>query len=111
MPPAAGPQPEDREQNRQADHLGGDRRTSGPSLDDLAFLVAASGLHLDKSSEVYEILEKLKQVDFLSFEWQDKPLENSQLAKVQAAPDRESKAYAAPFEIIIPLKTPFSLKK
>lgn len=73
--------------------------------------VSIKGLHLNASSEVLAIFGKLKTVPMLSFEWNGKALPDSQLVKEnQAAPNVENNEYAAPFELVIPLKEPISLK-
>ena len=73
--------------------------------------VSIKGLHLDNDGEVFAILKKLRGSEMLSFDWKKKPLEESQLVKEnQAAPNAETNDFAAPFELIIPLKTPFTLK-
>lgn len=73
--------------------------------------VSIRGLHLNASSEVLAIFQKLKSVPMLTFEWNGQSLPDSQLVKEnQAAPNIENNEYAAPFELVIPLKEPISLK-
>jgi type IV pilus assembly protein PilM len=73
--------------------------------------VSIKGLHLDKSSEVLDILKRLKKSEVLSFEVDGKPIPDSQLIKLNmAAPNSETNDYAAPFELVIPLKKPINLK-
>lgn len=73
--------------------------------------VSIKGLHLNSSSEVLEILQDLKGSAMLTFEWQGKALPDSMLVREnQAAPNTEDNEYAAPFQFVIPLSNPFSLK-
>ena len=81
-----------------------------PLMDDVTYVdsVILRGLHLDKQTEVLDILEKLKSSEIFRFTDSKKnPIADLQLAQVTASPEKEKNDYAAPFEMLIPLKEPF----
>lgn len=76
---------------------------------ELADSILVRGLHLNKQNEVIMLLKKLRTSDVLAFEWQDKPIPDSQIIrKNEAAPVDNN--FAASFELLIPLKQPIALK-
>lgn len=77
---------------------------------EMADSVSIKGLHLNKSTEVLDILKRLKSSKVLTFKWDDKPIPDSQIIKLnQATPSEENNDYAAPFELVIPLAKPIKL--
>ncbi|MFW2385667.1 MAG: Amuc_1101 family PilM-like pilus complex protein [Akkermansiaceae bacterium] len=67
------------------------------------------GFWRSELKDVYTLIGKLKDSKHLSFEFNGKPLTDDQIVKtIESAPEGDNKA--APFELIIPLKTPISLK-
>ena len=73
--------------------------------------VIIRGLHLNKQTEVLDILEKFKGSEIFKFvDAKGKPIPDNQLARIKATPEQETNDYAAPFEMLIPLKTPFQHK-
>lgn len=82
-------------------------------MDDETFVDSLSikGMHLDKQAEVYALFAKLKQSEFFSFvDSKKKPIPDPRLIKVTAAVDDTTNDYAAPFEFLVPLATPFKHK-
>lgn len=78
---------------------------------DTADSVLIKGLHLDKQSEVIDIVARLRGSELLSFEWEGENIPDSRIIKdIMAAPNEETNDYAAPFELLIPLKKPIQLK-
>lgn len=87
--------------------------TKSPLMEDRGYVdsVLITGLHLDKQTEVLELFAKLKSSEILSFvDKKGKPIPDSRLIKVTAAPNKDENDYAAPFELLVPLKTPFKHK-
>jgi type IV pilus assembly protein PilM len=75
----------------------------------VADCIALRGFWRKDSKDVYSLLERLKSSEKLDFTYNGKPLTDAQIVKtIEAAP--EDGNYAAPFELIIPLKQPISLK-
>ena len=74
--------------------------------------VSIKGLHLNKQAEVLDILEKLKGSGVLKFvDAKGNPIPDNQLlVSIKAAPEKETNDYAAPFEMLVPLKKPFQHK-
>jgi type IV pilus assembly protein PilM len=73
--------------------------------------VIIRGLHLNKQTEVLDILEKFKGSEVFKFvDAKDKPIPDNQIAQIKATPEQENNDYAAPFEMLIPLKQPFQHK-
>ena len=77
--------------------------------------ISITGLHLDTQTEVLDLFAKLKNSEFLSFvnsksKPKPKPIPDSRLIKVTAAPNADTNDYAAPFELLVPLKAPFKHK-
>ena len=78
---------------------------------DVADSVRIKGLHLDKQTEVIDIVVRLRGSQFLSFEWEGEKIPDSRIiTDIMAAPSAENNDYAAPFELLIPLKNPIQLK-
>ncbi|MFT6179692.1 MAG: hypothetical protein ACJA1W_002041, partial [Akkermansiaceae bacterium] len=77
---------------------------------EMADCISIKGLHLNKSTEVLDILKRLKSSEVLTFKWDDKTILDSQIIKLnQATPSDENNDYAAPFELVIPLAKPLKL--
>jgi len=77
--------------------------------------ISITGLHLDTQTEVLDLFAKLKKSEILSFEDvskkpKPKAIPDSRLIRVTASPESETSDYAAPFELLVPLKVPFQHK-
>jgi type IV pilus assembly protein PilM len=77
--------------------------------------ISITGLHLDTQTEVLDLFAKLKKSEVLSFEDRSKKpkpkaIPDSRLIRVTASPESETSDYAAPFELLVPLKVPFQHK-
>ena len=71
--------------------------------------VIIRGLHLDKENEVSNLVKSLRLSPALTFEFGGKQIPDSQVIKTnQASP--EDGFYAAPFELLIPLSKPITIK-
>ena len=71
--------------------------------------VIIRGLHLDKENEVSNLVKSLRLSPALTFEFGGKQIPDSQVIKTnQAFP--EDGFYAAPFELLIPLSKPITIK-
>lgn len=71
--------------------------------------VIIRGLHLDKINEVSNLVKTLRLSPALTFEFGGKQIPDSQVIKTnQASP--EDGFYAAPFELLIPLSKPITIK-
>ena len=81
-------------------------RKNGEDIDS----VSIKGLHLSARNDVLAILQKLKSLEMLSFEWKGEELPPSLIAKIKAAPNTDTGDYAAPFELVIPLTTPIPVQ-
>lgn len=80
-----------------------------PKENSTADAVALRGYWRTSGKDVYTLIAKLRESEYLSFEQNGKTLTDAQIVKtLESAP--EDGNYAAPFELIIPLKTPISLK-
>ena len=67
------------------------------------------GRHLDKANEVVNLLKTLRRAPSLEFEINGETIPDSEIIKLnQTAP--EEGFYAAPFELLVPLKKPIYLK-
>lgn len=76
---------------------------------EVADSVIIRGRHLDKANEVVNLLKTLRQSSSLEFEINGEVIPDSEIIKLnQTAP--EQGFYAAPFELLIPLKNPIYLK-
>lgn len=82
---------------------GGEEKTTADS-------VIIRGLHLDQKPEVLKILKNLRNSEVLTFDWDEKKITDDQVIQFINAPDSDNGDYAAPFEFVIPLKTPIQLK-
>ncbi len=67
------------------------------------------GFHLDDQTGVVNIVEKLRTSDYFDFEWGGTPMATTAIIK-QNVNKPVDKAYAAPFELLIPLKKPIKLQ-
>jgi len=80
-----------------------------PKENDVADCVVIRGFCRSDRKDVLALVTKLRNSEFLDFTWEGSELSEVQIVKtLEAAP--EDGKYAAPFEIIVPLKTPISLK-
>ncbi|MEJ6641975.1 MAG: type IV pilus assembly protein PilM [Akkermansiaceae bacterium] len=71
--------------------------------------VTIRGYHLDKENEVSNLVKTLRLSPALTFTFGDKEIPDSQIIKTnQASP--EDGFYAAPFEFLIPLSKPITIK-
>ncbi|MDB4373819.1 type IV pilus assembly protein PilM [bacterium] len=71
--------------------------------------VVIRGFCRSNRNDVLALVANLRKSEYLDFTWDGKELSEGQIVKtIEAAP--EDGNYAAPFEIIVPLKTPISLK-
>jgi len=71
--------------------------------------VIIRGFHLDKTTEVNNLVKTLRLSPALAFEFDGKQIPDSQIIKTnQASP--EDGFYAAPFELLVPLSTPITIK-
>ena len=79
--------------------------------------VLIKGLYRKDQQDVYALLKKLRKSGHLKFTWtgggrrpKEINLTDDQIMKIEAAIDDGEGKYAAPFEMLIPLKTPISVK-
>jgi Tfp pilus assembly protein PilN len=79
--------------------------------------VLIKGLYRKDQQDVYALLKELRNSEHLKFTWtgggrrpKETNLTDDQIMKIEAAIDDGEGKYAAPFEMLIPLKTPISVK-
>ena len=71
--------------------------------------VVIRGFWRKDRNDVLALVKNLRSSEFLDFNWDGKELTEGQIVKtIEAAPEEGN--YAAPFEIIVPLENPISLK-
>ncbi|MGJ8697161.1 MAG: Amuc_1101 family PilM-like pilus complex protein [Verrucomicrobiaceae bacterium] len=80
-----------------------------PKEHETADSVVLRGFWRKSEQDVFALIAKLRNSEHLSFNWNGEELKDAQIVKIlEAAP--EDGNYAAPFELVIPLKQPISLK-
>ncbi len=80
-----------------------------PKENNMADCIVIRGFCRSNRNGVLALVANLRKSDLLNFTWDKKELSEGQIVKtIEAAPAEGN--YAAPFEIIVPLKTPISLK-
>ena len=79
--------------------------------------VLIKGLYRKDQQDVYALLKELRNSGHLKFTWtgggrrpKEIDLTDDQIMRIEAAIDDGEGKYAAPFEMLIPLKTPISVK-
>ncbi|YCM43531.1 type IV pilus assembly protein PilM [Verrucomicrobiaceae bacterium 227] len=76
---------------------------------EMADSVIIRGFHLDQENEVSNLVKSLRLSPALTFEFDGKEIPDSQIIKTnQASPDEGF--YVAPFELLVPLAKPITLK-
>ena len=80
-----------------------------PKEQSSANCVAIRGFYRSDRNDVLALIAKLRSSEYFDFTWNGKDLTEGQIVKTLEAAPAEGN-YAAPFELIIPLKNSISLK-